>query len=183
MALFTSKREKQLWLLAFLVFAAIYSTLFIGNPLAKFFADQNTQVIIFLIGMLLTAIAILLFVFKFKPNRVELSLIVGIIAVYSMLTMRLGLAERSHLIEYSVLAIAIHSAILERRRGGKNITWPALISLSLTIGIGIVDECLQLFIPHRVFDSIDILFNSIAAFGTIAPYVLISWLQKKFFNS
>ncbi len=43
MPLFTSSREKHLWIWAFSVFAAIFSTLFIGQPLARLLANQNIQ--------------------------------------------------------------------------------------------------------------------------------------------
>ncbi len=114
MPLFTSKREKYLWLWALAVVMAIFSTLFIGRPFTKLFKSQDVQAAIFLLGMLLVGIAIVAHALKTKPGKIEIALLSGIIAVYIMWLLRLGLAERNHLIEYSILAIVIHKALSEK---------------------------------------------------------------------
>jgi len=55
MSLFTSKEEKNLWLWAVAVFEAIFSTLFMGMPLANQLRYQNIQAVFFVFGMLLVA--------------------------------------------------------------------------------------------------------------------------------
>lgn len=177
MPLFTSRREKRLWLWALLVLLAIFSTLFVGRPLAELFGNQDVQAVIFLLGMLLVAAAILIHALKSKPDKFELAVWVGITAVYIMFILRLGLAERSHLIEYSVLAILIHKALKERLNS-EAIMKPALLALIITFLLGVFDECLQLFIPDRHFDPTDIVFNGIAISMAIGSSALISWIRK-----
>ncbi len=181
--LFTSLREKRLWMGALAVFAAIYSTLFIGKPLANLLQDQDVQAIFFVAGMLLTTAAIIAHGLLTKPSGMELSILLGIIAVYMMLVFRMGAPERSHLIEYSVLAIFIHKALVERARKKKLILKPAFCALAITIFIGVLDECLQIVMPNRVFDLQDILFNMIAATMTILSGLLLNWARKRFDRS
>ncbi|MCP4974988.1 MAG: VanZ family protein [Maribacter sp.] len=178
MPLFTSKREKQLWLWAFVVFFGIFSTLFFGQPLAKLFSSQDVRAVIFVIVMLLVGTTILIHAIKTKPSKMELTILVGIIAVYTMFILRLGMPERSHLMEYSVLAIFIHKAILERKNQGKHISMPALIALVISFTIGVIDECIQILLPNRYFDPEDIVFNGMAAAMAIGSSVIINWVRK-----
>ena len=92
---------------------------------------------------------------------------------------RLGLAERSHLIEYSVLAIFIHKALLERIQNGEKVPLTALTAFGLTVLIGAIDEGNQYFLPSRVFDVEDIMFNSLAAFMAIGGSSLLMWIRQR----
>jgi VanZ family protein len=96
-----------------------------------------------------------------------------------MFFLRLGIPERSHLIEYSVLAIFIHKAFAERVSQGNKIAMPALLSFAVTFLIGVLDECIQLFLPNRVFDALDILFNGIAVTLAIGSNVFLVWVRKR----
>lgn len=176
---FTSAYEKRLWLCAMAVFAAIYATLFVGTPLANRLIDQDVQAVFFVSGMLLVAASVIFHGLRTKPGKLELSILIGIIAVYSMLILRLGAPERSHLIEYSVLAIFIHKALVERSIRKKLILKPAILALAISFLIGVSDELLQLLLPNRVFDLEDILFNGIAVSMAIASGELLTWIQKK----
>ena len=179
MPLFTSSREKSLWFWAFLVFVTILSTLIIGQPLTKILRDQNIQAVIFVIGMLLVGATILVHGIKTKPSKIEIVLLLGIIAVYFMFFFRLGAPERSHLIEISVLAIFIHKALLERNKQGKKIPMLALIAILLTFVLGVIDESIQIFIPDRVYDVNDIIFNGFAGLMAIGSSVLLNWIHKR----
>jgi hypothetical protein len=178
MPLFTSSREKRLWSWAFVVFAAIFSTLFLGQPLAELFNSQDVRAVIFLIVMFFVGATILVHAIKTKPTKTELTIVLGIVAVYTMLVLRLGMPERSHLMEYSVLAIFIHKAILERKNQGKQIHMPALIAFMVTFVLGVMDECIQIFLPNRIFDPADILFNSMAAAMAIGFSMFLLWARK-----
>ncbi|MDE0234937.1 MAG: hypothetical protein OXM62_08000 [bacterium] len=45
--------------------------------------------------------------------------------------------------------------------------------------MGTVDEYLQVFIPSRVFDPIDILFNFLAAVMTVAALGVLTWIRGR----
>ena len=104
MPFFTSSREKHLWLSAFVVFVVIFSTLFLGQPLATLFSRQDLRAVIFLIVMFFVGATILVHAIKTKPTKIELTIVLGMVAVYTMLILRLGMPQRSHLMECSVLA-------------------------------------------------------------------------------
>lgn len=179
MPLFTSKREKHLWFWVFVVLVAIFSTLFLGQPLAELFSSQDVRAVIFLIVMFFVGATILVHAIKTKPTGIELTIILGLVAVYTMFVLRLGMPERSHLMEYSVLAIFIQKAIIERIRQGKQIPMPALITFSFTFLIGVLDECIQIYLPNRIFDPADILFNGMAAAMAIGSSTLLMWVRKR----
>ena len=179
MGLFTSSREKHLWIWSFAVLTTIFSTLFIGQPLARLFGNQDVRAVVFVLVMILVGATIIIHALKTKPGKVEITLLLGIVAVYIMFFLRLGMPERSHLMEYSVLAIFIHKAIIERVNQGKQIRWPALLSFFLAFLIGVVDECIQIILPERVFDTDDIIFNAMAVAMAIGSCVVLAWVSKR----
>ncbi len=176
---FTSSREKRLWLWAFVVFATIYATLFIGRPLANQLRDQNIQAIFFLFGILLVGAAIIVHGLRTKPSKLEISILLGIIAVYVMFIFRLGAPERSHVMEYSVLAIFIHKALIERAHQRKLIVAPAFLAVIVAFLIGVLDESIQIILPNRVFDPQDILFNGIAVTVAVGASALLTEVRKR----
>ncbi|NNK87287.1 MAG: VanZ family protein [Flavobacteriaceae bacterium] len=176
---FSSRHERKLWLLASLVVLAIVVSLFINRELISFFEDQNIQAIIFVLVMVLIGIALMINAIRTKPTIPEIALWLGIAAVYIMLFLRLGLAERSHLMEYSILAMLVHRALIERRNNGRRITNPAFVAFGISFGIGLLDECIQLFLPHRVFDWYDIVFNGIVVAGALLLLVVFQWIRKR----
>lgn len=179
MSIFTSSREKQLWLYTLFVLLAILSTLIFGGELVLAM-DQDLQAALFFFTMIAIAITIILHGLITKPRKAEITIWLGLSAVYIMLFARLGFAERSHLFEYSILAIFIHKALMERAIQEKRTLKPALIAFLTTFAIGTFDECIQLFLPNRVFDFIDILFNGFAAFMAIGASMVLQWGRKMF---
>ncbi len=158
---FTSPKEKRLWLCAGLVMVAIAFTLMPAIPFAQVLQDQNIQAVLFLAGMLLVALMTILYGFS-KPTGFRQSAVtlLGMLAAYVLLFLRLGLAERSHLIEYAVLSIFIHRALEERSNNGKGPAKTRWIAFLLALTISLLDEGIQYFVPHRIFDLNDIIFNS-----------------------
>jgi len=180
MPLFTSSREKQLWIYALLVLIAIFSTLILGPLFVGMLGNQNLQAFIFMFGMLLIGVTIIVHGLKIKPGKTEIAIWLGFTAVYIMLFLRLGLPERSHLVEYSVLAIFIHKALIERLSQENQLLLPGLFAFVVTTIIGVFDECIQIVLPDRVFDPLDILFNSLAALMAIGTSLALQWARKKF---
>ncbi len=175
---FSTTREKRLWIWSLLVIITIFLSLFLGQPFQHLLRDQNIQAVFFVLGMLLVAITIFVHGAQTKPGRFELTIFAGVVAIYVMLFFRLGAPERSHLIEYSVLAIFIHSALVERT-GQPGKLKPALIAFSMTFFIGVLDECAQIFIPNRVFDTQDILFNGIVSGMAVGTSLFVNWIRKR----
>ena len=77
-----------------------------------------------------------------------------------------------------MLAIFIHKALLERRNQRDQILIPAPLALVVTFLIGVLDECIQIILPNRVFDPVDILFNGMAATMAIGSSVSFTWVRK-----
>ncbi len=176
--MFYSQREKRLWLVSLSIVLAIFLTLFIGSPLAKILENQNVQAGFFLLGMLLVGLA--LFLNGIMPkSKADIGLLVGLAAIYVMFFLRLGLAERSHLIEYSVLTIFVHKAFEERARFKSFKLHPLLVAFCVVFGISLIDEGLQYVFPLRVFDYYDIIFNFMIISFAIISILLFYLIRKK----
>ena len=177
--LFTSKREKRIWACVIFIVIGIFCSLFVGQPLLNMLKDQNLQAVIFLIGLFIIGVMIIVAGLVRRANTIEWLLLLGISVVYIMFFLRLGLSERSHLIEYSALAITIHQALIERAKQIGKIRFLNVYAILISIIIGIIDELVQIALPDRVFDFEDILFNSLASFMAIATSVGLQFIQKR----
>jgi len=176
--MFTSQREKWLWFAAGAIIAVIFAGLFFGRPFIDLLRSEYLQAAIFIAGMVLTVIAILLHAFIHNPSRANLVILLGIAIAYGMFFLRLGLPERSHLLEYSLLAICVHEILVERARHGRALR-PALIwAFIISFGIGCLDEGLQLILPERVFDWYDIAFNGFVVFIALAARGAIDGITR-----
>ncbi len=180
MPFFTSIREKRLWFCVLLVLMAISLTLLFGGRAAQILNIQGYQELGFIGGMLLIAIMIFISGLRIKARKMEMVIWLGLTSVYLLLFVRLSLPERTHLIEYSVLAIFVYQALWERAKHKNQILPPALTAFIITVFCGFLDECIQLFIPSRVFDPRDILFNALSAGLAITTVGLISWIHTNF---
>lgn len=180
MSLFTSKREKRLWTFVIILIIAIYSTLGLALKMAEFLQNQDLQAVFFLMGMFFVGVTIVSQGLKVRPGGAEIAIAVGIVAVYFMAFTRITLlAERSHLIEYSVVAVFIYEALIERKRNGKKVPFPSILAIFLTSLVGFLDECIQLFIPNRVFDPQDMLFNTLAAVFAVIAVQVLDWARNR----
>ena len=182
MSLFTSKRERNLWLWALIVLLLIYSTLWLAGLLAEILAENTLLTISFATGLLLIAITVVASGLVRAGKWREVWLVVGMVAVYGMILVRLGLQERSHLIEYSVLALLIYSALRERKQNGGKVFMPPLIAILITALLGVIDEMIQILLPNRVYDPQDMLFNTLAAVLAVGTFQLLRWARDRFGN-
>ena len=89
-----------------------------------------------------------------------------------------GPEERSHLIEYGVVAVFIYEALAERASQGRRVPALPLLAVLATAALGVVDECIQIFVPNRVFDPMDMLFNLLAATMAVGASVALSWARR-----
>ncbi|MGB5691350.1 MAG: VanZ family protein [Flavobacteriaceae bacterium] len=180
MTLFTSRREKRLWNAVIVVIIGIYSLIFIGRPLSGYLRERELLTNGFWLAIALVLATVLWHGWKPYSGPLEIGIWLGIIAIYLLVLLRMAVPEeRSHLIEYSVLAIFIHEALKERNKQEMLIKYPGLIAIGVSSIIGLLDEGIQLFIPDRVFDLIDIGFNILAAVLGVGASTLLSWVRRK----
>ena len=181
MPLFTSKRERWLWLWAAIVLLTIYGTLSFTKAWAALLRDRNLLDNFFFFAFLLLGFAIILAGLKFRLREIEVGVVLGIVAVYMMVFARMGIPEeRTHLIEYSLVAVLIYQALLERKRNGRSVPYPAFIAFLLTSLFGWIDEGIQAILPNRVYDIRDVGFNVLAAFMAIMASVVLRWVHQRF---
>ena len=109
MRLFSSPRERRLWLWTLAVVAAIYSTLGLAGRLAEALRESGLlDVSIWvLFAMFLVGATILTQGIRMRPGGVEIAILLGLTAVYLLLILRstASPAERTHLMEYGVLGM------------------------------------------------------------------------------
>jgi len=180
MALFVTARERRLWLWALAAAVAIYSTLGLTGTLARRTSGGDPlDVFLFFFVVGLLAMTVLAYGLQIRPRGAEIGVLLGILMVYFMVFARMTLAERTHLIEYSVLATFIREALREGRGGGRRIPSPGLVAILATTLVGTLDEYLQVFLPSRVFDPIDILFNFLAALMTVVALGVLTWIRGR----
>lgn len=174
---FSSQRERRLWFLALVVVVAILSTLGLA---AKLVGQVNETLlgVTFFACLVLVGVAILTQGLRVRPGGVEIGVVVGIAVVYVLLGVRLAAPERSHLMEYGVLAVLVYEAVSERVSQGRRVPFPAASAFFATSLVGVLDECIQAILPSRVFDWRDIVFNVLAAFAAVVGMAALGWARR-----
>ncbi len=183
---FTSRRERRLWGALAIVLAAIYATLGQAPAIVAALGEQILNSagnnLVFAIIVLLVLIPV--FFIDKRLARAEIAVGLGILTVYLLAWLRLGSwEERSHLFEYALVAALVHEALLERRDNGRTVPAPALLALFISLGLGWIDEGIQALLPSRVFELIDVAFNSLAATMIIGMRWVVRrvrvWLERR----
>ena len=114
-----------------------------------------------------------------RPGGVEIAVALGVTAAYLLVFLRMAsLEERSHLIEYGVVGVFIYEALAERASQGRRVPALPLIAVLATAALGLLDECIQAFLPSRVFDPVDILFNLLASAMAVGASVALAWARR-----
>lgn len=179
MPFFASPRERRLWVWTLLVVAAIYATLGVTRGLTDALRGRGLLVETFVLGLLLVVAAIVAEGLKARPGGAEIGVALGVAAVYLLMFVRMSLPEeRTHLVEYGVVALFIHEALIERTRQGRRVSSPALLAVLAASAVGAGDECIQALLPARVFDPRDILFNALAAGMAVSAASAIRWSRR-----
>lgn len=161
--IFTSAREIRLWAWAAVVVAATYASVAFGGTLQSILSDRDAVDSGFVLAFILVVITILFQALKVRASSTEIGVVLGVTAACLLLVVRTGVTERTHLIEYGIVAMLVYEALDERRLQGRRVPAAALMAIAITIGIGVADECLQWLLPGRVFDPVDIGFDAVAA--------------------
>ena len=110
-----------------------------------------------------------------KTTSTTAAVALGIIAVYGMIVVRMGVSplERTHLFEYGLLSVLVHRALEARQFDSDRVLAPAVTAFVVTALVGWADEILQLLLPDRVYDWRDVGVNSLAGLmGVLARVVL-----------
>lgn len=177
---FTSDRERRLWFCAVAVVVAIYSTLGLAGSLAEVLREHHLLPVALLFLMFLTVAAVVGSGLRTRPGRREIWMGLGVMAVYGMLVLRMGvsLEERTHLFEYGIVGVLIYQALSERSENGRRVPVPAVLALVVTALLGWIDEGIQAVLPDRVYDNFDVFSNVIAALMGIGGSVVIGWGRR-----
>jgi len=145
--------------------------------LAGLVYNQLLSACVFLGCMLLVGLTILTQGLKVRPAGVEIGVGLGLVVVYLMVFFRLTLPERSHLIEYGVLAVFVYEALAERKSNGRRVPVPAVLAIVATSLVGTIDEFIQFILPSRYFEWTDLLFNCLAALMAVTAIVVLGWVR------
>ncbi len=179
MIVFTSDRERRFWLWALAVVVAIYSTLSVARRLSGALANSGLLGAFFVLALLLVIATIVTQGLRTRPGGAEIGVGLGITAAYLLVVVRMAIPERTHLIEYSVLAVFIYEALSERRRNGRSIPAPPLLAWVVTALLGWLDEAIQAVLPDRVYDLRDVGFNALAALMAIGSSYILAWTRRR----
>lgn len=178
----SSDRERRLWVWALVVVVAIYSTADVARMLADALRESGLLELtsdMFNVGMFLVGAMILVQGLRERSRGVEVGFALGVAAIAIIGFARgISAAERSHLIEYTVLALIVHEALLERRDQGRRVPVPAVLAIAVTTLAGVVDECIQYFLPSRTFDWFDVLGDLIASLVAVGSSASLRWLRR-----
>ncbi len=180
MSVFQSKRERRLWIIIVLTLIVIYSTMGIVLSMNEKLVEWGFTTVGFVFCMALVAVMALTHALITKKGWAEIAVWIGIIAVYFLVFIRMALpAERSHLIEYGVIALLVYEAFLERNRHSGKVPFPLLMAILVAFVFGAIDEVIQYFHPRRYFDPVDLLFNLLAAIMAVGSSWLLRWVRTK----
>jgi len=172
-SLFTSDRERRLWCWVAVVLIAIYSSLGLSQGVAEWLRERNL-LRISLGAILVLGTAIIAWRWaKTRPGWREIGVGFGITFAYLWALARVGVPpeERTHLIEYAVVAAFMYRALVERRRNGRTVPAPDALTVLGTTFLGLLDEGIQWLLPGRVFDVRDVFFNFLA--GVMFMFVVL----------
>lgn len=180
-SLFTSDRERRLWLWVVAAVLAIYASLGLAGTLAAELRARNLLTVSFIIGFVLVLVAIAWSGVKRRPGKREIWVGVGVAAAYVMVLVRMGMnpEERTHLFEYGLVAVLVHQALVERRRNGGRVRAPALLAVVVTALLGWIDEGIQALLPNRVYDLVDVARNALAGVMAIAATLALSRARRR----
>lgn len=179
-SLFSSPRERRLWAWTAVVVAAIYSTLGLARTLADQLGNDFFGVWLFLLGCILVLLAVVTQGLRVRPSGMEIAVALGVAAAYLLVFVRMAIpTERSHLVEYGVVAVLVYEALVERARQGRRVPVPALLAVLITSLVGTLDEGVQWLLPNRTFDPVDILFNVLAAVMAVAASAALQWARRR----
>lgn len=180
MVSFTSARERRLWSWTLAVVVAIYATLGLARTLSDELRNRNLLDNTFFAAFVVLVVAVVVRALRLRRGGREIFVVLATAIVYVMMFLRMASPEeRTHLLEYGVVALLVHEALTERADHGADVPRPALLAVAITAVIGTVDEGIQLLIPSRVFDPVDMAFNALAAAVAVSATLALSRARSR----
>lgn len=177
---FASARERNWWLVSGAALLAIYSSIGWAPLAAAGLRESGLLVPAFVAGLLLVILTIIAAGLRARLRGIELAALAGLLAVGLLVLVRIELVEeRSHVVEYALLALFVYEALSERTRrlGKPRQAW--IIAILIAFLAGFVDEVLQSITPGRVFDLRDIAFNAGAAIFAVFGRTVLARLAEQ----
>lgn len=172
---FNSKRERNLWILAAIVQAAIFASASLAARVASSVRENDLSAVSFITTLVLVGLAVTLISTRRQPILTRIGLAIGVIAIYWMAAVRIEvMEERTHLFEYSLVGVLVYQALAER-----GVRLPSAWAVGVTALLGLADEIIQLFVPGRFFDWRDVGFNALAGLMAVALSAGIGWLGQR----
>ena len=110
---------------------AIYSTLGLAQTLAERLGNDFFSVWLFLLGCILVLLAVVTQGLRVRPSGIEIAVALGVAAAYLLVFVRMAIpTERSHLVEYGVVAVlgvrgARRTGASGAPRAGARPCWPS----------------------------------------------------------
>lgn len=179
-ALFTSSRERRLWLWAGAAVVAIFATLGQVPAIASALAELGSLDQMFFNTFVVLVVTMVFVGFLQRPGWREIAVGAAVVTVYAMAFLRFGApAERTHLFEFGVIAVLIYLALLERQANGVPVRAPGWIAFGSAASLGWIDEGVQAILPNRFFDPVDLAFNTAAALGAVLSVMALRWARSR----
>ena len=125
-----------------------------------------------LIGILflVTAAGLILYLTRARLGKMKLLIFIGVFIAGFLFAWHLDiLVERMHLLEYGLLGWL---AIRDTLRKKKGIVKASIFSGLFILGVSIVDEAFQWWLPYRVGDTRDVVFNEVGGLWGMSLFLI-----------
>lgn len=168
MPIFTSPRERRLWLQAAACLASIYAVIFFARAIVDALRDRGALRLTVMAVFALAAIVVAWRVARARPGWREIGAVLLCGVLYAVVLSRLERhEERIHFLEYGLFAGLVEAAL--RERGS---LWSGWIAIAVTAAAGWIDEGIQGLVPGRVYDLRDVVFNLVAGILAVLAVTL-----------
>ena len=103
----------------------------------------------------------------------------GIVATYLLVFARMAIPEeRTHLIEYGVVAVFVNEALTERASQGRHVPYPPCSRFWPRRWLACSTNAYRPSCPTVSSTTRDILFNGLAAVMAVAASVALAWARR-----
>lgn len=207
--MFSSARERRLWIWAAVSLIAIYASLAYVRAPTEWLRERNllrlAVAAVFLVAVALIASVLA----RRRPGRTELFVLAAAAVAYLGVLLRMErVEERVHFLEYGLVGGLVYAALLERWRRGPGggaargretspggaeapdrpvsagpargrFPWTELIAIFVTAAAGWGDEGIQAILPNRVYELRDVGLNVAAGILVVTAMAARSWARRR----